>query len=55
LIELKITLVLAIASLLAMVSALIMGELWPAAVCGIGAVFGFGSYHWNKRGLEQQP
>jgi hypothetical protein len=52
--EIKIKLVLAVASLFAAVFGLIMGELWPAVVCALGACLAFGSYRWNKRELERQ-
>jgi len=52
--EIKIKLALAMASLLAMVFGLIMGELWPAVVCALGAFWAFDSYRWNKRELERQ-
>lgn len=53
--EIKIKFVLAVASLLAMVLGLIMGELWPAVVCGLGAFWAFGSYRRNRQTLERHP
>jgi hypothetical protein len=52
--ESKILLALAAVSLLAMVFALIMGELWPAVVCALGAFWASGAYRREKRALGRQ-
>jgi hypothetical protein len=51
--EIKVMLALAVACLLAMVYALIRGELWPALVCALFAVALVDNYRRDKRGLRR--